>query len=109
MPYQVVLVQSLHDDDDAASLFIVETRNQRVVVPIIYCLSLSFRECLVRLQGIVDNDKFAAPSDSGASNRNRQPKPILRGSEVTDCWSRRRETSGKRTLILTCPPSLVRG
>src|SRR5579863_4836820 len=102
MPYQVVLVQSLHDDDDAASLFVVETRNQRVVVPIIYCLSLRFRECLIRLQGIVDDDKFSAPSDRRASNRNRQPKAILRSSEVADCWSRRRETSGKRTLI---PPT----
>jgi hypothetical protein len=90
MPYQVVLVQALHDDDDAASLFIVETRNQRMVVPVIYCLSLSFRECLIRLQGIVDDDKFSAPSDRSASNRNRQPMRTYFAPSRADILSGRR-------------------
>jgi hypothetical protein len=53
---EVVLMQTLHDDDDAAGAFVVEAGEQRVVVPFVDRLSTDLGERLIRLQRAVDHD-----------------------------------------------------
>jgi len=69
MANEVILVQPLHDDDDAASPLVVETGEEGIVVPVVDRLSANFGESLVRLQRIVDDDDVGAAAGQDAAVR----------------------------------------
>jgi len=62
MADQIVLVQALHHDDDAAGELVIEAADQGVVVPVVYSFAACVGESFVRLQGIVDDDGVGAAS-----------------------------------------------
>src|SRR5579862_9523429 len=60
MSDQVVFMQPLHNNDDAASALVIETAVQGVIKPLINRFALSLGKCLIRLEGVVDNDDVSA-------------------------------------------------
>ena len=63
---EVVLVQSLHDDDDAAAALVVEPAVEGVVVPLIGGFALRLGERLLGLQRIIDNADVGAATGQDA-------------------------------------------
>src|SRR5208337_219477 len=59
-PGQIVHMNALHDDHDRAGALIVKSRQQRVREPLIRMGSLCFREGVIGLKRIVDDDDVAA-------------------------------------------------
>ena len=65
--HEVVLVQPLHDDDDAPSALVVEPAVEGVGVPIIGGIPSRLGERLFRLQRVIDQDEVgAAPGQHAA-------------------------------------------
>ena len=60
MAGEVVFVQSVHDEDDRARELVVETAVEGVVEPVVRRLALGLRQCLLGLQGVVDDDEVGA-------------------------------------------------
>ena len=76
-PRNVLFVQSLHDDNDRAILWVVETRRNCLQKPFLRRVALGFRGRAVDRMRIVNQNEVAA----GARDpRRRQsfPKPALR-------------------------------
>jgi hypothetical protein len=46
---KIILMQALHDQDDSAMLLVIQTAIERIVVPLIGILALSFGDRLVQL------------------------------------------------------------
>src|SRR5215510_3165092 len=59
---QVVLVQPLHDQNDAAGELVIEPAYKRVVVPVVAGVTARIRECLIWLERIVDDDEVGTAS-----------------------------------------------
>ena len=81
VPDQVVLMQPLHDDDDAARILIIEPAVQGVVVPGIRSVALRFRQRFIRLQWIVDDDEIRTAPGQNAADRGGEPGTFPRGPE----------------------------
>src|SRR5579863_9968 len=65
---KIVFVEPLHNGDDRAGLFVVETRNQGAAIPVDHPLSCLLGINLVGVEGIVDNDQIRAASGEGAAD-----------------------------------------
>ena len=63
-------MQALHYQNNSAGYLVIEPSDQSMSEPIIYRLSLSFRECLIGFQRVIDNDKFCTSSNRSATYRN---------------------------------------
>ena len=59
---QVILMQTLHNNDDVSALFIIQPAIERVVIPFVACIALGFRERFVRLQRIVNDGETRSAS-----------------------------------------------
>jgi hypothetical protein len=57
--YEVILVQPLHNNDDAARILIIKAAVQRVLVPVIDGISLGFRHCFIGLQRVIDDHEVS--------------------------------------------------
>jgi hypothetical protein len=79
---EIVLVQSLHDHDDHARGFVIQTGKQRAVEPFIDASALSFRNRFIGFQRIVDDDEIGAAPGQHAADRSRVPKAASRGGEL---------------------------
>jgi hypothetical protein len=79
---QVVLVQALHDQDDAALFLIVESAIQRFAVPFVNRFSLAIRRCFIRLEGVVDDNHVGAAAGQHSTNGGRKPGALLLGYEL---------------------------
>src|SRR5580704_18282906 len=62
MADQIVLVQALHKNDDAAGALVIEPSVKGVIVPVVGRLALGCRERLIGLQRVINNDDIGAPS-----------------------------------------------
>ena len=74
MAHEVILVEPLHDDDDATVPLVVEAGQQGVVVPVVDSLSLGFRQCFIRLQWVIDNQVVRAPAGQHTADRSGEAK-----------------------------------
>ena len=68
MAHQVVLMQSLHDDNDGSLRFVIEPREEGIIVKFVSLASERFRSGILRLQRIVDDDEVGSPPHYGASD-----------------------------------------
>ncbi len=66
MTDEVILVQPLHNDDDRASLLVVEPGQKRMVVPFVDGVAPGFRQGLVGLQWVIDDDQVGAAASGTA-------------------------------------------
>src|SRR3984893_5851182 len=71
MPDEIILVKSLHDNDDAALGLVVESAQQGVVIPFIDCLPPRFGQRLIGFEGIVDDDQIGAATGQPPADRGR--------------------------------------
>jgi hypothetical protein len=95
---QIVLMQALHDHDDGARGLVVEAAQQRIVVPFVDRVAPGFRQGIVRLERIVDDDDIGATAGQDAADRRRHSGSLLGGGEVVDGLSLR-EPGGKQRLV----------
>src|SRR5271156_3227450 len=84
MAYQVVFVQPLHDDHDAAILLAVDATAQRMVVPLVYSVAGDVGDGLVRFQRIVDDDDIGTATGQHATNRGGHAESALFGRKVVE-------------------------
>ncbi len=59
MTDQIIQMQALHDNDDAAGRLAVQAAEQGMVEPVVGIVALGFRQGFIRFQRIVDDDKVA--------------------------------------------------
>jgi len=78
VPDKVVLVEPLHDQNDAAGLLVIEATEQGVVVPFVDRLALRIGESLVGLERIVDDNEVAATTGQNAAHRGSEAKALAR-------------------------------
>src|SRR5450755_581755 len=76
---QVILMQALHDNDDAAGALVIESAVKSVVVPLIYRRPLGVGEGLIRLQSVVYDNEVRAAASQNASDGGCQPEALLSG------------------------------
>src|SRR5882762_9373405 len=77
-------MQALHDQNDTATVLIVEPAVERVVVPVVDGPPLSFGERLFGLERIVDDDQVGTAARQDAADRGRQPETVGGGDELLD-------------------------
>ena len=82
MAYQIIFVESLHDDNDASGRFIIETTDQRMVIPVIYSLALCVRIGFLGLERVVDDNEIPASTRQKPAYRRGQPAAIHRCLEI---------------------------
>ena len=58
----IVHMNALHDDDDGAGALVVEARQQRVRKPLICAGAFGFREGVIGLERIIDDDDVSTPA-----------------------------------------------
>lgn len=74
MTDKIVLMQPLHDDDNAAGTLVVKAGQKRVVVPLVDRFAADLGERLIRFQRAVDDDDVRATAGQNAANRGRHPR-----------------------------------
>lgn len=84
MADKIVLMQPLHNDDNATGGLIIETAQQRMIVPLVDALAPGFGKRFVRLQGVVQDQHVPATAGKDATNRGCHAAPLCRCSEVVD-------------------------
>src|SRR5712672_232310 len=82
MSYQIVFVQALRDQDDAAGFLVVEPRIQSVVEPVVRPFAAYVGQTFLLLQRIVDYDQVAAASGQDSAHRGRQAITLAGGDEL---------------------------
>src|ERR1700722_1674249 len=60
MPDQIVFMQTLHNNNDAAGIFVVQSAKEGVIEPLIDGIALCLGQCLFGLTGVVNDDEVAA-------------------------------------------------
>jgi hypothetical protein len=60
MPYEIVLVQALHDYDDGAVLLAVQTTVESVIEPLIGRAAAGLGQRFIGLERIIDYDEVRA-------------------------------------------------
>ena len=84
MAGQIVLVQPLHDQQDAALLLVVQPAEQGGVEPLVDPDPGRVRERLVRLERVVDDDQVGASAGQHPVHRRRHPHAVLGGGQLVD-------------------------
>jgi hypothetical protein len=101
MADQIVLVQPLHDDDDGASLLVVLSAVESVIVPFVGGSSLRFGERLFGLERVIDNDGVGAAPGQRATVRAGDPEPLAVGDELLYGLAVRRQAGWKVGIRLS--------
>jgi hypothetical protein len=99
VPDKVVLVQPLHDQDDAAVLLVIEPTEQAVVVPFVHRLALRIGERLIGLEGVIDNNDVAATAGQNATHGGGEAEALTGRHKFLDGLLLRRQTGGKKALV----------
>src|ERR1700693_191001 len=99
VPHQIVLMQTLHNDDYAATPLIVQPAVEGVIEPFVRCIALRFGECLIGLEWIVDDDQVRTTTGHYAADGGSQTKTILRSQKLLNRLPLRRKASGKQTSV----------
>ena len=76
---QILGMQSLHDDNDRASLLVVEPRKERSREPGVHPLATGLGVSLRGAQRIIDNDDVAASARQCSAHGRGKTKPTLLG------------------------------
>ena len=76
---EIILMQTLHNNNDDSIPLVILPAVEGVVEPFIDRFALGFRQCLVGLQRVVDNDEVCTSTGQHASHRGGQPKAVLGG------------------------------
>jgi hypothetical protein len=66
---QIIRMEPLHNDDDRAGAFVIETGQQGVLEPFIAGVALGVGMSVVGLERIVDDDQVASTSGQRAADR----------------------------------------
>src|ERR1700674_5334124 len=69
MAHEIILVKSLHNQNNDIALLVVEPTDQGVVVPLIREATLSLGQGLFRLQRIINDDHVAPSPGQHSANR----------------------------------------
>jgi hypothetical protein len=92
---EVVLVQPLHDDDDAAAALVVEPAVEGVGVPIIGGIPSRLGERLLRLQRVIDQDEVGAAPGQHAAGGGGEAIALAGGDELLHRLAVRRQAGRK--------------
>src|ERR1700688_4875147 len=84
MANEVILMETLHDDDDDVFFLVVETALDRIVEPVVDILSARLRQGIVGLEGVINEDHVTAASRHRATHRSCQSAALPGGHEVFD-------------------------
>jgi hypothetical protein len=99
MADEVVLMQTLHDDDDRALGLVIEARIERSVKPFIGGDASALRHGVTGFQRIVDDDDVCAAAGENAADRRRQAKAALCCDKFLQRRPGRREARREQTAI----------
>ena len=111
VPREVVLVQSVHDEDDRASELVVQSAVEGVVEPVVRRLALGLRQCLLGLQRVVDDDEVGAAPGQYAADRGGEPAALRRRVEFRHCSALRRQARREDAAVPVAgddPPAIAR-
>src|SRR6187397_2917460 len=72
--YEIIGMQTLHDDNNRTLGFVIQPRQQRVGIPLLEGIPGALRLCILWLQRVVDNDKISAAPGQGAADRSCEPR-----------------------------------
>src|SRR5713101_8119624 len=92
-------MQPLHDNDQAGILLVIQPAIEGMVEPIIDSIALRFRECLIRLKWIVDDDQVCTSAGQHTADRGGQTTTIMGSLKFLHRLLLRRESSGKQTSV----------
>src|SRR5579864_1676242 len=70
-------MKTLHNNYDASGLLVIQSAVQRVVKPLIHPSALGFRECFIRLQGIINDNEVCTPAGQHTCHGGREPEAVL--------------------------------
>src|SRR5690349_2881006 len=82
MTGQVIRVKPLHDDDDHAVFFVVETTRERLVKPCVRGCPICFRKRLPRIQRVIDDQEISTIAGSGTAYRSGETLTALGRNEL---------------------------
>ena len=82
MPDQIVIVQALHDDDDGAPAFVVQTGVEGVVPELLDPAPLRRRERGLRLDRVVNDDQVRTAAEDGATDRRGVAEAVRGGGNL---------------------------
>ena len=99
MAGEVVLVQSVHDEDDRAGELVVEAAVEGVVEPVVRRLALGLRQRLLGLQRVVDDDEVGAAPGQHAADRGGEPAALRGRVEFGHCGALRRQARREDPLV----------
>ena len=80
---EVILVQTLHDDDDGARLFIIQPAVQRLVMPVVNAPALRLRLGVSRFDRVVDDQHAATPTCESSAHRCCKAKAMAGGCDLS--------------------------
>ena len=84
LPYvtdQVILVQALHNNNDAPGSLVVNPAVKSVVVPLVHRRALRFRKGLIGLERVIDDDKICTSAGQHSSHRGGQSEALVSSHE----------------------------
>jgi hypothetical protein len=93
VPDEIVFMQALHYEDDAAGLFVIEPAIKCVIVPGVNRVTLGLRERLIRFQRVINDNEICSSTGQYATDRRSQPHALLSSHEFVDRLPLRREAS----------------
>src|SRR5437870_1903912 len=92
-------MEPLHNNGDATFLLVIETTIKRVVVPLVHGRALSFRECLIWLERVIDHDKIRTSPGQHPSHRSSQSEASLGGDKFLYSLPLGRQACRKQPLV----------
>jgi hypothetical protein len=107
----VILVQSVHDQDDGIRQLVVQPAVEGVVVPFVGPPALRLRQGFLGLQWIVDDDDIGTPPGQHPADRGGHPAALRRRFELRHRLMPRRETRREEPLVPVGgdnPPAVAR-
>ena len=96
---EVVLVQALHDDDDAATAFVVEPAVESVEVPFVGGVAPRIGERLLWFGGVVDQHEIGTAPSQHPTGRGGQPVALTGGDKLLHGVAVRRQAGQEDPLI----------
>src|ERR1700690_921683 len=82
MADQIVLVESLHNDDDDAVLFTIQSAHERVVIPFVNARSPSFGKSIIWFKWIIENNHIRPSTSQYPAYGGRHPKALCSRQEI---------------------------
>src|ERR1700687_4247428 len=79
---QIFQMMALHDHDDHAFALVVQARIKRAIVPVVHRRTPCFRQSVLGLQRVIDDQYVAAAPGERASNRRRASITLMAGDNI---------------------------